>query len=224
MERRDYSDGSEPSIPKAVDFYTQPMMPYPRINGVCETDVITVEFDWFDHPDMTADTPLKLNHIEAKSRFIAFPMPPGEPGSPENERLQIEACANFKTARNSFAAPSAGDAQWLAAMEREYSTPRTDEPSFAFTCQDFSDSTCAKARAILEHLVLKNAQLIEGVDCPPMRSRDQVNYCYRLTFPYQGTDDPEWELTLIGGMVDGFAPQQIRRAALKHFRRPIVLH
>ncbi len=221
--RREYTESDSDSVPRDVVFYTQPALTYPRVNGICGTDVITVEYDWFEHDHATPPTKLKINHVEATSRFKAFPMPLGEPGSAENDRLQAAECAKFTTALDSFAAPSAGDAQWLAAMEREYSRDYPQVLPFNFACEDFADATCAKARRALPRLSLQAAQQVESVDCPQLKSRDQVRYCYRLTFPYKGTDNPEWQMTLVGGMTDGSAPVQIRAAKLEHIRQPFVM-
>ena len=218
--RHEY-ESSNGSAPLAVDFYTQPELPWPRINRICRTDVITVEYDWFDMDGPAPSTPIHIFHVEATSRYKAFPMPPGEPGSPENDRAQQAACANFRTALDAFRAPSTGDAQWLAAIEEEYlqATPRR---RFNFTCRDYADVTCAGARQALTQLALNRASEVALVDCPGP-SPDQINYCYRLVFPYRDKDDPEWAMTVVAGMRDGMAPVKIRSLRLDHLAPPIIL-
>lgn len=213
---------SETITPKSVDFYTRPEWPHPRINGICRTDVITIEYDWFDQDEVTPSTPLKINHVEAASRYKAFTEPAGEPGSPENDKAQEAACASFKTALDAFRAPDAGDAQWLAAMHREYSQASTRR-RFKFECDDFADKSCAKAAAVLPSLALNLATLVAGIDCSKPEKGDQVNYCYRLTFPYFGTVDPEWIMSVVGGMRDGMAPVEIRTLKLEHQEKAFAI-
>jgi hypothetical protein len=215
---------SSGSTPRYVDFYTQPEQPWPRINGVCRTDVITIEYNWFDFDAVDPSTPRKIVHVEATSRYLAFPMPPGEPGSPENERAQEAACANFDTALEAFRAPSAGDAQWLAAIAEEYSRSPSRNRRFNFTCRDLADPSCAQAASALPALSLRLASDVRLTDCPPERTRDQVRYCYRLTFPYAETDAPEWVLSVVAGMRDGMAPVEIRSLTLEHVQRSIAFH
>lgn len=214
---------SSGSTPRSVDFYTQPELPWPRMNGICRTDIITIEYNWFDFDAVDSSTPMKIVHVEATSRYLAFPMPPGEPGSPGNERAQQAACANFNTALDAFRAPTPGDAQWLAAIESEYSSAPARDPRFNFTCSDFADPSCAQAARMLPALSLGLADDVQLADCPPQGSRDQVRYCYRLTFPYAGTEDPEWVLMVAAGMRDGMAPIEIRSLNLEHVQQPLVI-
>jgi hypothetical protein len=228
-ERREY-EGSSGSIPEYVEFFTQPELPSPVINGICRTDVIIVEYDWPEDDPASASTPLKIARVAAKSRYKSFPEPPGEPGSEEYTRAHKAACAGMKTARDSFRAPSGGDAQWLSAIHREYSDP---ESRFTFTCNDFADRSCAKARQALRGLRLESAKDVQLIDCPKIRTGDQVDYCYRLTFYYPGEqqfpeigdytelDSPEWTITVFAGMRDGMAPVRIRSLHLEHSRKSI---
>jgi hypothetical protein len=224
MERHEYLDNVGTTIPQEIDFYTQPTLAYPRINGICVTDVITVVFDWFEHSEVTPATALKFQHVAAKSRFLAFDKPSAEPGSSDSERLQAAACVGMTTARDAFSAPTAGDAQWLAAMERELSQSSKAVPRYQIKCLDFRGSACANARVTLSDLRLRDALAIDAVKCPPLRWHDQINYCYQLAFPYAGTTNPEWELTLIGGVSDGLAPQKIRSITMKHLLPQMVLN
>ena len=41
-------DTSEQVLPEYVEFYTQPELTNPRLNGICRTDVITIEYNWAD--------------------------------------------------------------------------------------------------------------------------------------------------------------------------------
>jgi hypothetical protein len=220
-----HDDGSARRIPSSVDFYTQPEVPWPRINGICRTDVITVEYDWFD---LTADTPdsapIRIAHVEAASRFLAFPEPAGEPGTPDYDRASEAACAHFRSALDAFRAPSASDAQWLASLEAEW---RQDGNAsrFAFTCEDAADASCGSARRALAQLKLNRAIDVRNLDCPANRTRprDQVNYCYRLSFNYAESDDPEWLLMVVGGMRDGMAPVEIRALHLQRVERSVPI-
>lgn len=215
--RRDYP--SSPAVPSSVDFYTQPEAPWPRINRICRTDVITVEFNWFDVEHAQASTPLTMGHVEATSRYLAFPDPPGEPGTPEYDQRHVAACLRFHSALDAFRAPDAGDAQWLASLESQWSQP-FDRLGFALSCDDFADSTCGLARRSLAGLRLHRAVEVRRADCPPRPSqrRDQVNYCYQLTFNYADSDNPEWVLNVVGGMRDGMAPVEIRALRIEHVR------
>lgn len=106
-------DTSEQVLPDYVEFYTQPELTDPRLNGICRTDVITVEYNWaeLDRTSLTdsddaqppkstvnASTPLKIAHVQAGGRYKSFPEPPSEPGTPENDREQAAACAQMTTA------------------------------------------------------------------------------------------------------------------------------
>lgn len=247
--RHEY-DTSEQVLPEYVEFYTQPELTDPRINGICRTDVITVEYDWasLDTSSLTdsgnapqpkstvnGSTPLKIAHIQAVGRYKSFPMPPGEPGTPENDRAQSAACALMTTAVDAFHAPTAGDGQWLAAIEGEYTSPAE---RFAFTCSDFADNSCVEARRRLQQLKLGPKTKINSVDCPNKKTGDQIDLCYSLTFPYPGADeysdrqdyggggferyDPEWVLSVFAGMHTGMAPVEIRTLHMEHVRKPIV--
>jgi len=223
-------DGSAGSIPEYVEFFTQPELPSPVINGICRTDVIIVEYDWPEHDSVSLSTPLKIARLAAKSRYKSFPEPSGEPGSEEYTRAHKAACAGMKTALDSFRAPSGGDAQWLSAIHREYSDSNS---RFDFTCDDFADRTCAKARQTLRGLSLDSAKDVQLIECPRVRTGDQVDYCYRLTFYYPGEhqfpeiadytelESPEWTITVFAGMRDGMAPVRIRSLHLVHSQKSI---
>jgi hypothetical protein len=249
--RHEY-DTSEQVLPEYVEFYTQPELTDPRINGICRTDVITVEYDWADldrssltdsgnasPPTSTvnASTLLKIAHIQAVPRYKSFPIPPGEPGTPANDRAQAAACAHMTTAVDAFHAVTAGDAQWLAAIQREYTG---SAQHFGFTCSDFADRSCVQARRALRQLKLGPKTKVESVDCPKKKTGDQIDLCYSLTFPYPGADeysdrqdyggggfehyDPEWVLTVFAGMHDGMGPVKIRTLNMEHVRKPIVMY
>lgn len=218
VERRDYE-----GIPRYLVFYTRPQLTWPRLNGICATDVITVELDWFESGAKRPGALMHIQHVEAVSRFKAFAMPPGEPGTAENDRLQQQACAAFTHAADAFRAPDAGAAQWLALMEPVYTQPGAAGRAFPFRCDDFSGVSCTHARAALPDLKLNRASKVEAIDCG-RHSGDTMNSCYRLTFPYAGTDDPEWELSLTGGIALGEWPPKIRDAALKHVPRPMIMY
>jgi hypothetical protein len=226
--RHDY--GSTEPTPRSVDFYTQPEPPWPRMNRICRTDVITIEYDWSNFAESDDSSPVRIAHIEATSRYLAFPEPSGEPGLPEYDRASEAACAHFRTALDAFRAPNAGDAQWLASLEAEWRLPRNGS-RFTFTCEDFADASCGRARRALTELRLNRAADVRNVDCPANRTRprDSVNFCYRLSFDYPGTDDypniddPEWILTVVGGMRDGMAPVEIRLLHLEHVRQPMAI-
>jgi len=220
-------------LPDYTEFYTQPEFGAPQLNGICRTDVITVEYNW---PESSrASAALKIIHVEAIPRYKAFPVPPGEPGTSANGKAQAAACAAMKTARDAFRAPSSGDAQWLAAIETEYVG---GAGPFAFTCSDFADGSCVQAKRALTQLKLKPSTEVKGVDCPKGKSGDQLDECYRLTFPYPGHDeysdnqdrrdaedyDPEWIVTIFAGMHDGYAPVRIRSLNMEHVPRPIVMY
>ncbi|MFL6785369.1 MAG: hypothetical protein ACJ8E0_03775, partial [Sphingomicrobium sp.] len=118
-----------------VEFYTQPVITRPELNGICRTDVITIDFD----QDET-NTGLSIAHIEARPRYKSLPGPEFE----KYNKAQAAACASLTTAVDAFRAPSAGDAQWLAKIQRQYSDPKAQ---FRFSC--LPDTTCAEARRIL---------------------------------------------------------------------------
>jgi hypothetical protein len=230
--RHEY-DGSSSSTPQYVEFFTQPELSAPVLNGICRTDVIIVEYNWFELDGAAPSTPLKIARIAAKSRFKSFPEPAGDPGSDEYDRAQTAACAAMRTAKDAFRAPSGGDAQWLAAIHREYSNPTS---RFTFGCKDFADASCGKARVALGGLDLNKATDVQHIDCPKVRTGDQVDYCYRLTFPYAGETrfpeigdyedvggSPEWIITVFAGMRDGMAPVQIRSLQLEHLPKPIAI-
>jgi hypothetical protein len=225
-------EGSD-DAPSYVEFYTKPTLTRPRLNGICRTDVITAEYELMDASSDTVSpsAPLDVTHVQAKGRYKAFPVPPGDYGTPENERAQAEACARMTTAVDAFHAPSAGDAQWLAAIEAQYSDPRS---RFPFSCDDFADRSCAKAQAQLPRLKLNEAKKVEATDCANERKGDQIDLCYRLSFPYPGEEcsdrqdssdfecsDVEWVLTVFAGMKEGDSPVRILSLHLEHQRRAV---
>lgn len=214
--------GGLDGVPSSVDLFTRPQLAYPRINRICQTDVITIEFNWFDHDQVDAATPLTIRHIEASSRFKAFPMPPGEPGTPENEQAQEAACAQFSTALDAFRAPNAGDAQWLVSIEEEYTqTPRNER--FSFECDDFEDRTCKRAFVALPRLALNLATEVKEQDCPKVSKRRWYKTCFQLSFPYVGKTDPEWVMSVEAFIRDGSAPVEIERLTLKHEQKPFAV-
>lgn len=247
VKRYDYSTADE-SVPQYIEFYSKPELTDPRLNGICRTDVITIEYDWSDldqsSMEVTAkalppSTALKIAHMEAIPRYKSFPLPPGEPGTPENDRAQAAECAKMTTATDAFRAPSAGDAQWLAAIEKSYLDISS---KINFTCDDFADRSCVKAREALQRLPLRLSSKVETQDCPKTKTGDQVDYCYRLTFPYQDisssgfggspyadivdnptTYDQEWVLTVWAGMRTGSSPVMIRSLRLEHVPKPIPI-
>lgn len=219
--RREYP--ARGGIPREVDLYSQPEFAWPQINGICRTDVVTVEYDWFDHDNASETTPLNVVHVEAVSRYKAFPMPPGEPGSSINEEAQSEQCAKMTTAKDAFRAPSAGDAQWLAKLAQEYMRGPVGR-AFPFTCDDFQDLSCKQSGMALSGLSLGRATRVVAVDCHNRRPNDQINYCYQLTFPYPDSDNVEWQIAVEGGMRNGMAPVEIRSLHLHHQRKPMVMH
>jgi hypothetical protein len=222
-------DGSSGKVPEYVEFFTQPELSSPVANGICRSDVITVEYDWADHDGANSATPLKIARVSAKTQYKSFPEPPGDPGSEAYTQTQTAACAAMRTASDSFRAPSGGDAQWLAAINRAYSNPAS---RFAFTCDDFADRSCTKARQALLGLPLNAAKDIQRIDCPKVKTGDQVDYCYHIvfnypeeqTFPDVGDyDEPvgaQWIVTVFAGMKDGFAPVKIRSLHVEHDRQP----
>lgn len=184
---------------------------------------MTVGYDWFDRDNASETTPLNVVHVEAVSRYKAFPMPPGEPGSSTNEEAQSEQCAKMTTAKDAFRAPSAGDAQWLAKLAQEYMRGPVGR-AFPFTCDDFQDLSCKRSGMALSGLSLGRATRVVAVDCHNRRPNDQINYCYQLTFPYPDSDNVEWQIVVEGGMRNGMAPVEIRSLHLHHQRKPMVMH
>ena len=219
--RHEYQSSS--GVPREVELFTQPKSPWPRINGICFTDVIRVEYDWFEHDEVDSSSPLRVFHVEATSRFKSFPMPPDELEYEESGRFQDSECAKIDNALDAFRAPSAGDAQWLAAMEKEYRQISPGKRRFQLSCSDFADASCVQAANALIGLRLSLAIDVQPFDCPTLRHKDQVNYCYRLTFPYSGMDDPEWVVSIVGGMANGMAPVEIRSLNIEHVEKPFVI-
>ena len=215
-----------------VEFYTQPELTDPRLSGVCRSDVITVEYNWMDSP--AASAPVRIAHVQAVPRYKSFPVPPGEPGTADYDRAEASACAKMRTAIDSFRAPSAGDAQWLAAIESQYSN---ESEGFSFTCTDFADSSCVQSRRALRRLKLGPKTEVKAVDCPEGKTGDQIDLCYRLSFPYPGKDEysdnhderdgedysTEWIVNVFAGMRNGMAPVRIRSLSMEHVRPPIVM-
>jgi hypothetical protein len=113
-KRHEY-EGSSGSVPEFVEFFTQPELSSPVVNGICRTDVITIAYDWVDPESASSSTSLKIARIAAKTEYKSFPEPSG------------------------------GDAQWLTAIRNEYANPAT---RFAFSCDDFADRSCKKARTV----------------------------------------------------------------------------
>src|SRR5215208_3260163 len=48
--------------PEYVEFYTQPEITRPKLNAICRTDVITVEYDW-------SESRTGIARIEARPRY-----------------------------------------------------------------------------------------------------------------------------------------------------------
>jgi hypothetical protein len=211
-------------IPEYVEFFTRPENSMPTINGICRTDVIVIEYDWFNRDTISPTTPLAVSRVAARTLYISFPEPTGDPSSESYQRAQERTCAGMTTTAEAFRAPSGGDAQWLAAIYREYS----GAGRFRFSCDDFEDRTCRKAREILPGLTLNHAVDVNLIGCPKGKTRDEANNCYTLTFPdSEPSDSPEipdntqtypggWQLTVVAGMRDGFAPVRIRSLRLEH--------
>lgn len=219
-QRREYDSGGK--TPRDVELFLAPKMPWPYIHNICSVDVIKVEYNWFDFDGAGDSDSLKVHHIEAKSRFLPSEMPVGDEDVDYSKIA--ESCSKRTDVEQAFRAPSAGDAQWLVAMQREYSRDSGKSDAFPFECSDFEDRSCRKAAGALKTLALEKSVETEKIDCEMPRSKDQVNFCYRLTFPYPHDDRPEWILKLYGGMSDGSAPVRIRRAVLEHARKPIVVY
>lgn len=219
-QRQEYDSGG--GTPRQVDLFLAPKMPWPYIRNICSVDVVTVEYNWFDFDGAKDSDKLKVHHIEARSRYLPTNIPVGDGDVDYNA---IEAlCSNLTNVDRAFRAPDAGDAQWLVAMHRQYTNIDQGAVAFPFECSDFGDRSCGKARLALQGLHLENSVESIRIDCEMPRSKDQVNYCYKLTFPYPNSDDPEWILKLYGGMSKGSAPVRIRRANLEHVRKPIVMY
>jgi hypothetical protein len=220
---------SSGTLPEYVEFFTKPELSYPVVNGICRTDVMTIQYDWVEHDEARPSTALKIARVAAKTQYKSFPEPAGDPGSEAYTQMQTAACAAMKTASDFFRAPTGGDAQWLAAIQREYSNSAS---RFAFTCDDFADRSCTNARQALLSLPLNAAKEMQLVDCPKVKTGDQVDYCYRIVFNYPGEHrlpdirdydepgDPEWIVTVFAGMKDGFAPVKIKSLRVEHDRQP----
>lgn len=219
-QRQEYDSGGK--TPREVELFLAPRMPWPYIRNICSVDVVTVEYNWFEFDGAQDNDSLKVHHIEAKSRFLSLEMPAGDEDV-DYSRI-MESCSKRTDVEKAFLAPDAGDAQWLMAMQREYSRDSGKGDTFPFECSDFEDRSCRKAASALKTLELERSVETEKIDCEMMKSKDQVNYCYRLTFPYPHSDRPEWILRLYGGMSNGSAPVRIRRAVLEHARKPIVMY
>lgn len=227
--------GGSNEAPSYVEFYTKPQLTMPRINGICRTDVITVEYELMDDEPETVSpaAPLSITHVQAKGRYKAFTVPRGELGTPENGRAQADACERMTTTLGSFHAPSAGDAQWLVAIEAEYSDPTQ---RFRLSCDDFADRSCASVKRQLPRLKLNLAKRVESVDCTTKRKGDQLDLCYRLSFPYPGEEcsdrqdlsdfecrDLEWVMTVFAGMEKGDSPVRILSLHLEHQRKALAI-
>ena len=225
VRRHEYGDDPSSSVPQYAEFFTQPELSTPVANGICRTDVIVVEYDWFDHDAVSASTPLSIARVAARSRYKSFRELAGEAGSDDHTRAQAAACAGMKTAADAFRAPSGGDARWLAAIHAQYSDPAS---RFALSCTPSGNASCAMARASLRALALNSASDVQLIDCPKGKTGDQARYCYRLTFPYPAegyrpdvADYPdyantEWIMTVDAAMRDGMAPVRIRSIHLEH--------
>jgi hypothetical protein len=225
VRRHEYGDDRANSVPQYAEFFTQPELSNPVVNGICRTDVIVVEYDWFEHDTGGASSPLSIARVAARSRYKSFREPAGEAGSDKHTRLQTASCAGMKTATDAFRAPSGGDAQWLAAVHAQYSGP---ESRFAFSCTPSGKAVCASARTLLRALALNLASDVRLIDCPAGKTADQVRYCYRLEFPYPDEQyrpdigdyadytNSEWIVTVDAAMRDGTAPVRIRSIHMKH--------
>ena len=215
-QRREYDSGGK--TPKEVDLFLAPKMPWPYIRNICSIDVVTVEYNWFDFDGAKDNDGLKVHHIEAKSRFLPTDVPAGD--SDVDYSIIEASCSKLTHVERAFRAPDAGDAQWLVAMQREYSSGS----AFPFECSDLDDRSCAKADNSLKALSLDKSVETTRIDCEMPRSKDQVNYCYKLTFVYPNSNNIEWILKLYGGMSNGSTPVRIRLAKLEHVRKPIVMY
>lgn len=218
-ERTDYQPGG---APLQVAFFTQPVVPWPRINRICRTDVITIEYDWFEPGRERAAAPIGIARISATARYLAFPDPDGEPGTPEYDRAHEAACAAMRSGREAFRAPDAGDAQWLAALETHWRRAGVTRQT-RFACSDYADASCASAVLALPRLTLARAARVEAVDCPA-GTRGWFANCYRLTFMRPDGEHPEWVMTVTGFIRDGSAPVELGTLHLVHVEPPIVMH
>ena len=219
-----YEYNSTEGPPEKVEFYSQPESPWPRLNRICSIDVITVEYNWMDFERVDDNAPLEVKRVSAESRYKAFDDPSGEPGTEAYQTASDAVCASIKTATDAFRAPSAGDAQWLAAIEKAYLKKPEHLARLPFSCDDFADNTCASALAQLSQLELKAATTVELTECDLPEQRWALSQCYRLTFPYAGSDNPEWELTVLAGIRTGSSPVEIRSIKLAHVEEPTVVH
>jgi hypothetical protein len=204
-QRREY-DATLAARPRDVTFFTKPVWSIPHLNGICSVDVIKIEYNWHDLDNVLASTELSVAHIEAHSRYKSFVISAGNFATVETDRSQSDKCNAMTIASDAFEAPSAGDAQWLAEIEREY----TGMGKLPLTCDDAADRTCGQVRASLRTLQLNRADNVQTVDCAKKRGRDQVSYCYRITFPLSHEERTEWTIVVRAGMRDGFAPVEIR--------------
>lgn len=220
VKRQEYDSGGR--TPRQVDLFLAPKMPWPYIRNICSIDVVTVEYNWFDFDGAKDNDNLKVHHIEAKSRYLPTNVPVGD-GDVDYNAIEA-SCSNLTNVERAFRAPDASDAQWLVAMHRQYTDIDQSAVVFPFECSDFEDRSCGKARLTLKGLRLENSVESLRIDCEMPQSKYQVNYCYKLTFPYPNSADPEWILKLYGGMSNGSAPVVIRHANLEHVRRPIVMY
>ncbi len=219
-----YDHGETGGPPEKVEFYSQPETPSPRLNRICSIDVITVEYDWMDFDRVNDTAPLQVKRVSAESRYKTFDDPLGEPGTEAYQTASDVACARMNTATDAFRAPSAGDAQWLAAVEKAYLQEPRHLARLPFSCGDFADNTCASALAQLRHLELKAATTVERTECDLPEQRWALSRCYRLTFPYADSDDPEWKLTVLAGIRTGSSPVEIRSLHLAHVEEPLVMY
>jgi hypothetical protein len=215
----------EGGAPEKVEFYSKPATSWPRLNRICSIDVITVEYNWMDFGDFVDDAvPLQPMRVTAESRYKSFEDPPGRKGTEAYHAASDAACASMTTAIDAFRAPSAGDAQWLAAIEEVYLKEPEHLAHLPFTCDDFADNTCSSALAQLEHLELKTATTVELGECVLPEQQWHFSRCYRLTFPYPDAEYIEWELTVWAGIRTGSSPVEIRSLNLVHVEEPFVLH
>lgn len=215
-------DGGEPD---KVEFYSQPETSWPRLNRICSIDVITVDYNLMNSAGVVDDNlPLQAKRVTAESRYKSFDDPPGRKGTEAYHAASDAACASMTTAIDAFRAPSAGDAQWLAAIEEAYLKEPQHLAHLPFTCDDFADNTCASALARLEHLELKAARTVELRDCDLPEQGWHLSRCYRLKFPYADAEYTEWELTVWAGIRTGSSPVEIRSLDLVHVEEPFVLY
>ncbi len=211
--------------PETVEFYTQPEVPIEGINRVCSVDYILIHYNWLDIPEIKPSTPLRVKSMHVETRYKGIIDPSGEPGSDAYKAAHAAACAKFKTGLDAFRAPSAGDAQWLAAMEPQYLQGMRTPSGWALQCNDDGRGACRNARRLLTRMPLRNATQVEAAECSPVQTGYQVRYCYRLTFQYPDEfDHPEWQVFLEGGMLTGSSPVELMSVKMQHVPRPIRLH